>query len=94
MALDINKLSELRVIDKAAGLHILEVQSNVIKWLHDNVGNMNRVDERMYIDRVACIHYYGDGWEITPPTGMRPSQGYKLIINNDIPAVQFKLTWL
>jgi hypothetical protein len=95
MALDISKFSEVRVLDKLENKHVIEVNNQVIKWLHDNVGNMTTVKETYFIPNCAAIHYRGDGWQIEPPTGsMRVEQGYRITIVNDTLALQFKLTWL
>jgi hypothetical protein len=94
MALDISTLSEVRVIDKAQGLHVLEIDSRVIKWLHDNVGDMTSVKETYYLTLCHTIHYRGDGWQIEPPDSIRLEKGYRVTIIDDTLALQFKLTWL
>jgi hypothetical protein len=94
MALKINTLSEIRIIDRARSLHVLEINSSVVKWLSDNVGDLISMTETYYLTLCHAIHYRGVGWQIEPPDSVRLEKGYRVTIINDTLALQFKLTWL
>jgi hypothetical protein len=47
--------------------------------------------------KCSCIHYKGEGWEITPPRAWYSDinhMPYQLIIDDDAQAIHFKLIWL
>jgi hypothetical protein len=95
MALNINKLARHR--NSGDGFAVKEVQGDVIKWLHDHIGNLRSVEERSYMFKCSCIHYKGEGWEITPPRAWYRDinhMPYQLIIDDDAQAIHFKLIWL
>jgi hypothetical protein len=93
MALNLRKFSKSRRL--CDGTQTVEVRGDVVKWLHDTVGNLRSVEERSFLFQYSAVHYKGEGWEITPPRSLHNGlTQYELTIDDDALAVQFKLLWL